>query len=124
MVPGFRHVPFNDLRALEDALSPATVAVLIEGIQGEGGITPATPDYLFGLRALCDERKLLLLMDAVQDGHFRSGRFQSFQRLLESIPAAETFLPDGLSMAKFLGGAFPILAFWVRETHTDLLGPA
>lgn len=123
MVPGFRHVPFNDLDAVRDALSPATVAVLIEGVQGEGGITPATPEYLLGLRALCDERRLLLLMDGVQCGHFRTGRFQSFQRILEGVPGGERFLPDGLSMAKSLGGGFPIGAFWVREPYQDLLGP-
>jgi acetylornithine/N-succinyldiaminopimelate aminotransferase len=122
-VPGFKHVPYNDLAALRAALSPATVAVLIEGIQGEGGITPATPEYLLGLRALCDEKKLLLLMDGVQCGHFRSGRFQSFQRILEGVPGGEKFLPDGISMAKSLGGGFPIGAFWVREPYQDLLGP-
>ena len=122
VMPGFRHVPFNDLQAMRDALSPATVAVLIEGIQGEGGITPATPEYLLGLRRLCDEKKLLLLMDGVQCGHFRTGRFQSFQRILEGVAGAESFLPDGLSMAKSLGGGFPIGAFWVRDKHADLLG--
>jgi acetylornithine aminotransferase/acetylornithine/N-succinyldiaminopimelate aminotransferase len=123
MVPGFRHVPFNDLGAIRAALSPATVAVLIEGIQGEGGITPATTEYLLGLRKLCDEHRLLLLMDGVQCGHFRSGRFQSFQRLLEDVPGGPAFLPDGISMAKSLGGGFPIGAFWVREPYADLLGP-
>lgn len=123
MVTGFRHVPYNDLQAMRDAISPATVAILIEGIQGEGGITPATPEYLLGLRALCDEKKLLLLMDSVQCGHFRSGRFQSFQRILEGVPGAERFLPDGVSMAKSLGGGFPIGAFWVRENYANLLGP-
>jgi acetylornithine aminotransferase/acetylornithine/N-succinyldiaminopimelate aminotransferase len=123
MVPGFRHVPFNDLAAARAAISPATVAILIEGIQGEGGITPATPEYLLGLRALCDEQKLLLLMDGVQCGYFRSGRFQSFQRLLEGVPGADGFLPDGVSMAKSLGNGFPIGAFWVREPLADLLGP-
>jgi acetylornithine aminotransferase/acetylornithine/N-succinyldiaminopimelate aminotransferase len=121
-VPGFRHVPYNDLQAVRDALSPATVAILIEGIQGEGGVTPATPEYLLGLRRLCDERKMLLLMDAVQDGHFRTGRFQSFQRILEGVPGGETFLPDALSMAKSLGAGFPMGAFWVRSPHADLLG--
>ena len=82
MVQGFRHAPYNDLRAAREALSPATVAILIEGVQGEGGVTPATPDYLLGLRQLCDEKKLLLLMDEVQCGHFRTGRFMSFQRIL------------------------------------------
>lgn len=123
MVPGFRHVPYNDLQAVKDAISPATVAVLIEGIQGEGGITPATPEYLLGLRKLCDERNLLLMIDAVQCGHFRSGRFQSYQRILEGVPGGDAFTPDAVSMAKSLGGGFPIGAFWVREAHGTLLGP-
>jgi len=134
-VPGFRHVPYNDLAAVRGAISPATAAVLIEGVQGEGGITPATPEYLLGLRALCDEKKLLLLMDGVQDGHFRTGRFQSFQRILEGVApstptnsgprqsAALQFLPDGISMAKSLGGGFPMGAFWARAPFADLLGP-
>ncbi|MGD0614077.1 MAG: aminotransferase class III-fold pyridoxal phosphate-dependent enzyme [Verrucomicrobiota bacterium] len=141
-VQGFRHVPYNDLEAVRDALSPATIAVLIEGIQGEGGVTLARPDYLLGLRRLCDEKKLLLLMDGVQDGHFRTGRFQSFQRILESsagpgegasvspsaagrnLAAVEAtgFLPDAVSMAKSLGGGFPIGAFWVRAPYADVLG--
>jgi acetylornithine aminotransferase/acetylornithine/N-succinyldiaminopimelate aminotransferase len=139
MTPGFRHVPFNDLAAARAAISPATVAILIEGVQGEGGVTPATPEYLLGLRALCDEKKLLLFLDGVQCGHYRSGRFQSFQRILENegegrraadpniqgrqhaVPPG--FLPDGISMAKSLGGGFPIGAFWVRAPFADLLGP-
>jgi acetylornithine aminotransferase/acetylornithine/N-succinyldiaminopimelate aminotransferase len=123
MMPGFRHIPFNDLEAARNAISPATVAILIEGIQGEGGVTPATPEYLLGLRALCDEKKLLLLMDGVQDGHYRTGKFQCFQKILEGVPGGEKFLPDGLSMAKSLGGGFPIGAFWVRAPYQDLLGP-
>ena len=127
-VAGFKHVPYNDLQAVRDAITPATAAILIEGVQGEGGIAPASADYLIGLRQLCDERRMLLLMDGVQCGHFRTGRFQSFQRLLEGIPGADKFLPDGVSMAKSLGGGFPIGAFWVREEHhgvklCDLLGP-
>jgi acetylornithine aminotransferase/acetylornithine/N-succinyldiaminopimelate aminotransferase len=122
MVPGFRQVPYNDLRAMREAISPATAAILIEGIQGEGGVTPATAEYLLGLRQLCDERKLLLFMDGVQCGHFRSGRFQSFQRILEGVPGGEKFLPDGISMAKSLGAGFPIGAFCVRAPYADLLG--
>ncbi|MGA2863001.1 MAG: acetylornithine transaminase [Verrucomicrobiota bacterium] len=122
MVPGFRQVPYNDLEAMRAALSPATAAVLIEAVQGEGGVTLALPDYLVGLRQLCDEKKLLLLVDGVQDGHFRSGRFQGFQRILEGVPGSERFCPDGLSMAKSLGGGFPIGAFWVRAPYADLLG--
>ena len=121
MVPGFRQVPYNDVAAMRAAISPATAAMLIEGIQGEGGVTPATPEYLLGLRQLCDEKKLLLLMDSVQCGHFRTGRYQSFQRMLEGVPGGEAFLPDGISMAKSLGGGVPIGAFWVRAPYADLL---
>src|SRR6266478_9292233 len=102
MVPGFRQVPFNDLEAMRAAISPATAAIMIEGVQGEGGVTPATPEYLLGLRQLCDEKKLLLLMDGVQCGHFRTGRFQSYQRILEGKPDSERFVPDGIAMAKSL----------------------
>jgi acetylornithine aminotransferase/acetylornithine/N-succinyldiaminopimelate aminotransferase len=123
MVAGFRHVPYNDLDAMRRAISPATVAVLIEGIQGEGGVRPATAEYLLGLRALCQEKRLLLLMDGVQCGYFRTGRFQSYQRLLEGVSGGEAFLPDGVSMAKSLGGGFPIGAFWVRDQYAELLQP-
>ena len=123
MVPGFRHVPYNDLEATRGAISPATVAIMVEGIQGEGGVTPASREYLLGLRKLCDEKKLLLFMDEVQCGHFRSGRFQSYQRILENEGNGQhgAFLPDGVSMAKSLGGGFPIGAFWVRAPYADLL---
>ena len=123
MMPGFRHIPYNDLAAARAAISPATIAILIEGIQGEGGVTAATAEYLLGLRALCDEKKMLLLIDGVQCGHFRTGKFQSFQRILEGIPGGGDFLPDGLAMAKSLGGGFPIGAFWARAPYADLLSP-
>ena len=121
MTPGFRHVAYNDLAAMRNAISPGTVAILIEGVQGEGGVTPATPEYLLGLRQLCNEKNLLLLMDGVQCGHYRTGRFQSFQRALEGVPGGEHFQPDGISMAKSLGGGFPMGAFWVRAPYADLL---
>lgn len=123
LMPGFRHVPYNDLDALKAAVSPATVAVLIEGIQGEGGILPATPDYLLGLRRFCDERRLLLMMDAVQCGFFRTGRFMSYERILEGVPGGELFKPDAISMAKSIGGGLPMGAAWIREPFQDLLGP-
>lgn len=121
MTPGFRHVPYNDLASMREAISPATVAIMIEGIQGEGGVTPASAEYLLGLRELCNEKKLLLLMDGVQCGHFRTGRFQSFQRTLEGVAGGEAFLPDGVSMAKSIAGGFPMGAFWVRAPYADLL---
>jgi len=123
MVEGFRHIPFNDLEAARAALSPATVAILSSRASREGGITPASAEYLLGLRRLCDEKRILLLVDAVQCGHFRSGRFQSFQRVLEGVAGGAGFVPDGVSMAKSLGGGFPIGAFWLRdEAHGVHLG--
>ncbi|MDD2709524.1 MAG: aspartate aminotransferase family protein [Verrucomicrobiae bacterium] len=119
-VDGFKHVPYNDLAAMEQAIGPKTIAILIEGIQGEGGIHPATPAYLRGLRELCNRKKLLLLMDSVQCGMFRSGRFQSFQRILEACPG-DDFLPDAVSMAKGLGGGVPIGCIWARQPYANLL---
>jgi acetylornithine/N-succinyldiaminopimelate aminotransferase len=120
LLPGFVHVPYNDLEAVRAALTPQTAAVLIEGIQGEGGVLAATPEYLLGLRALTKEKNLLLLIDGVQCGHFRTGHFQSWQRILEGHPAAASFRPDAVSTAKSLGGGFPIGAFWIDAAHADL----
>ena len=120
-VAGFKHVRYNDLEAVENAITPQTVAVLIEAIQGESGVVPADADYLLGLRRLCDESKLLLFFDEVQAGHFRTGKFQSWQRLLENADNPKSFRPDGVSMAKSLGGGFPMGAFWVRDEHAALL---
>jgi acetylornithine/N-succinyldiaminopimelate aminotransferase len=123
MVQGFKHVPYNDLKAMREAISPATAAILIEGVQGEGGVTPAAPEYLLGLRQLCDEKKLLLLMDEVQCGFARTGRFMSYQRIFEGVSGGEKFLPDGISMAKSIAGGLPMGAFWARAPYADLLGP-
>jgi len=122
-VAGFRHVAYNDLEAVRAAISPATVAVLIESIQGESGVTPARAEYLLGLRQLCNERKLLLLLDEVQGGYFRTGRFAAYERLLEGVPGGENFYPDGVSWAKSIAGGFPLGAFWLRAPYADLLGP-
>src|ERR1041385_6072225 len=103
------------------ALTPQTAAILVESIQGESGITAASPEYLLGLRKLCDEQNLLLLLDEVQAGHFRTGSFHGWQRVLENVSGAENFLPDAISMAKSLGGGFPIGAFWVRDELADVL---
>ena len=121
LLEGFAHVPYNDIDAVHSAITPATVAVMIEGIQGEGGIRPASAEYLLGLRALCDERNLLLLWDGVQCGHFRTGSFQSFQAILGD--QIGDFLPDAVGMAKALGGGFPMGAVWISEKHADVLGP-
>ena len=118
-VTGFKHVPFNDLDAMRRAITPQTAAILVEPIQGESGVTIATPEYLIGLRKLCDEHKLLLFFDEVQAGHFRTGKFQSWQRILENEHV--DLVPDAVSMAKSLGGGFPIGAFWVRERFANVL---
>ena len=119
MVAGFKQVPFNDLEAMRSAITKSTAAILVEAIQGESGITIATREYLLGLRKVCDEHNLLLLLDEVQAGQFRTGRFHSWQRILEDQDS--DFLPDGISMAKGLGGGFPIGAFWVREKFVGFL---
>jgi acetylornithine/N-succinyldiaminopimelate aminotransferase len=123
IIPGFSHVPFNDLNAFEKAITDKTAAILIEGIQGEGGITPATPEFLIGLRKLCDERGLLLLFDAVQCGHFRTGRFQSYERILEGHPEGASFRPDAVSFAKAIGAGFPMGGFWLPENRIELFQP-
>jgi acetylornithine/N-succinyldiaminopimelate aminotransferase len=130
-VAGFKQVPFNDLEAMRRAISKSTAAILVEPVQGESGITIAMPEYLIGLRKLCDERNLLLMFDEVQAGHFRTGKFQSWQRILEvgavdpsgprAIEGNRPYLPDAVSMAKSLGGGFPIGAFWVHEKFANVL---
>ena len=110
------------LEATRSAITPKTAAILVDASQSESGIRPVTAEFLLGLRKLCDERRILLLLDEVQAGHFRTGRFQSWQRVLENVSASE-FLPDAVSMANSLGGGFPIGAVWVREPKADLCSP-
>lgn len=119
LLQGFSHVPFNNLDAIRSAITPATVAVMIEGVQGESGIHPATAEYLLGLRELCNHHDLLLLWDGVQCGHFRTGSFQSFQSILSD--QIGEFLPDAVGMAKSLGGGFPMGAVWISEKHAEVL---
>jgi len=116
-VEGFRHVPFNDLDAVAKAVTPKTVAILLEPIQGESGILPATAEFLRGLRRLCDEHQLLLMFDEVQCGMGRTGEF------LGSRAIAADVQPDAISWAKGLGGGFPIAAIWARGPYADVLGP-
>jgi predicted acetylornithine/succinylornithine family transaminase len=116
-VDGFRQVPFNDLDAVAKAVGPKTAAILLEPIQGESGIRPATPEFLRGLRRLCDERKLLLMFDEVQCGLGRTGDFCGFRSIASDVQ------PDAISWAKGLGGGFPIGAVWIRGPYADVLGP-
>jgi predicted acetylornithine/succinylornithine family transaminase len=118
-VVGFKQVRFNDLDAMRGAITSKTAAVLIEPVQGESGITIASPEYLIGLRRICNEQNLLLLFDEVQAGHFRTGEFQSWQCILEKEHV--DLVPDAVSMAKSLGGGFPMGAFWVRDKFATVL---
>ena len=119
-VEGFRHVPYGDLDAMREAISPATGAVLVEPIQGESGVNCATPEYLLGLRELCDKRNLLLLLDEVQCGHFRTGNFFGWQTIMS---AHADFAPDACSMGKSLAAGLPMGAIWASAPLQDLLGP-
>ena len=119
-VEGFINVPFCDLDAMREAITPTTGAILVEPIQGESGIHCATPEYLLGLRQLCQEHNLLLLLDEVQCGHFRTGKFYGWQTIMANRP---DFVPDACSMAKSLAGGLPMGAIWTSEPVQDLLGP-
>jgi acetylornithine aminotransferase/acetylornithine/N-succinyldiaminopimelate aminotransferase len=119
-VEGFRHVPYGDLDAIREAITPATGAILVEPIQGESGINCATPEYLLGLRELCDEHNLLLLLDEVQCGHFRTGNFFAWQTIMAAHPE---FAPDACSMAKSLAAGLPMGTIWASEPLQDILGP-
>lgn len=119
VMPGFVHVPFNDLGAVEAAITDRTLAVLIEGVQGEGGVVPATAEYLIGLRRLTRKSGHLLLLDEVQCGGFRAGRFQSYQRILEDIK--EDFMPDGVAMAKAIGAGYPLGAAWIADPYSMMM---
>ena len=115
LVPGFVYADFNDLESVRAAVSGRTVAVLVEAIQGEGGILPATVDFMVALRKLCDERRLLLLCDEVQCGVGRTGKWFGWQ----NYPVR----PDAFSMAKGLGGGFPIGAATATPELSDVLQP-
>ncbi|MFT5127043.1 MAG: acetylornithine/N-succinyldiaminopimelate aminotransferase [Rhodothermales bacterium] len=113
-VPGFSHVPFNDLDAIAAAITPETCAVMLEPVQGEGGVYPAAPGFLEGVRELCDDRNILMLLDEVQTGVGRTGSMFAYQRA--------DIEPDAMSLAKALGNGFPIGAFTVQQVHADVLG--
>jgi len=115
MPEGFRHVAWDDLDALEAAIDPSVAAVLLEPVQGEGGVNPATPEYFAGVRALCDERHLLFMVDEVQTGLGRSGNWFAFQGL--------GVRPDVVTMAKALGNGMPIGACWARADVADAFVP-
>jgi predicted acetylornithine/succinylornithine family transaminase len=125
LLPGFRHLPFNDLAALENAVRPETAAILLEPIQGEGGVIQATPEFLRAVADLCRKHDLLLFFDEVQAGFGRCGDAMAWRMIAPEIQ------PDGISWAKGMGGGVPIGAFWLSDravaddgtTLSSLMGP-
>jgi len=113
---GFRHVAWDDLDALEAALTPDVAAVLLEPLQGEGGVRPAPPAYLQGVRRLCDERGALLMLDEVQTGLGRTGAWFGFQHA--------GIEPDVVTLAKALGNGVPIGACWARADVAATFEPS
>lgn len=115
LLPGFVRVPFNDLAAVEQAITPTTCAILVEPIQGEGGLRVASEEFLRGLRRLCEAHKLLLIFDEIQTGMGRTGKWFAFQH--------SGVEPDLLLLAKTLGGGFPIGAVIAKRAVADVLTP-
>ncbi len=115
LVPGFSFGELNNLQSFADLIDDATAAIFVESIQGESGVNPCTPEFLLGLRRLCDQHNLLLLLDEVQCGLGRTGKFYAFEHA--------GVRPDAIAMAKGLGGGFPIGAIWAGERGADLFQP-
>ncbi|CAN5784350.1 acetylornithine transaminase [soil metagenome] len=112
---GFRHVAWNDLDALAGAIDPTVAAILLEPVQGEGGVNPATTEYFTGVRRLCDERGLLFMVDEVQTGLGRTGRWFGHQHF--------GVVPDVVTVAKALGNGVPIGACWARAEVAGVFEP-
>ena len=115
MPEGFRHVPLNDIDALIAAVDSSVAAVLLEPVQGEGGVLPADVEYLRAARKLCDERGMLLMIDEVQTGFARTGRWFGFEHSGVS--------PDVVTMAKGMGNGFPVGACWARRDVAAVFQP-
>ncbi|KEQ19141.1 aspartate aminotransferase family protein [Endozoicomonas numazuensis] len=111
---GVTHLPYNDLEALKATISDKTCAVVLEPIQGEGGVIPADAEFLKGARALCDEHKALLVYDEVQTGVGRTGEFYAYM--------ATGVIPDILTTAKSLGGGFPVGAMLTTDEVATSFG--
>ncbi len=114
-VPGFDHVAYNDADAVRDAIGPETAAILVEPVQGEGGIRPGDLGYLRRLREIADERGLLLIFDEIQCGMGRTGRL--FAHEWAGVA------PDIMPLAKGLGGGFPVGAVLTTQAVADVMGP-
>ncbi|MDE1920718.1 MAG: aspartate aminotransferase family protein [Candidatus Omnitrophica bacterium] len=115
LVPGFKHVPFNDLDAMKSAVNDRTAAIVLELVQGEGGINVADKDYVAAIRRICDEKGILLILDEVQTGMARTGEIFAFKHFC--------ITPDVMCIAKALGGGLPIGAMIVRKELADIFKP-
>jgi predicted acetylornithine/succinylornithine family transaminase len=113
--PGFKHVPFDDPAAIEKAITPQTAAILLEPIQGEGGVRVPSQNYLREVRALCNRYHLLLILDEVQTGMGRTGTLFAYEQA--------KIVPDILTLAKGLGGGFPIGALLANEAVAAAFTP-
>jgi acetylornithine/N-succinyldiaminopimelate aminotransferase len=113
LLEGFRYVPFDDLEATASAISERTIAILVEPIQGEGGVNVPQPGYLKGLRDLCDRHGLLLILDEIQVGMGRTGKLFAYEH--------EGITPDIMTLAKALGGGVPIGAMLARGEIAESL---
>jgi predicted acetylornithine/succinylornithine family transaminase len=115
LLPGFKFVEFNNLQAVKEVITDKTVAIMLELIQGEGGINVATDDFVKGLRKLCDDKKMLLIIDEVQTGMGRTGEMFCFKHY--------GIKPDIMTLAKSLGGGLPIGAMLAARHIADTLKP-
>ncbi len=115
MPDGFRHVAYNDIAALEAAIDTSVAAVLLEPVQGEGGVLPADDQYMRDVRALCDERGLLFMLDEIQTGFGRTGKWFGFQH--------SGVVPDVVTMAKAMGNGFPVGATWAKREVAAVFQP-
>jgi acetylornithine/N-succinyldiaminopimelate aminotransferase len=114
-LPGFSYADFNNLKSFEAAVTDDTIAVMVEPVQGEGGVIPATDEFLRGLRKMCDEKGLLLLFDEIQTGWCRTGSLMAYM--------SYGVKPDVVSMAKAMGGGMPISAVCATKEAAKAFTP-
>ena len=115
MPEGFRHVVFNDIKSLEASLDASVAAVLLETVQGEGGVIPASVEYLQAVRKLCTERGILMMIDEVQTGFARTGKWFGFEHA--------DIKPDVVMLAKAMGNGMPIGALWATKEVASVFKP-
>ena len=114
LVDGFKYAEFNNLKSFEEAATDDVIAIMIEPVQGEGGVYPATQEFMQGLRKLCDEKGMLLLLDEVQTGWGRTGKLMAYMNY--------GIKPDAVTMAKAMGGGMPIACMCATNEAMEALG--